>query len=191
MEGFKCLFLTFASLLSHASNWTLRETQRKSSQEIFSSTPFKHCKEFQPLKNQSKYDCLCLSKKTTVFFNLHEDVCFYIYKSYLIIIRLPSKAVGIHCQWTVTAKMPNFYIHRNKKLGRSKSSRLFPGAFLRQLQEGELKLELDRQSMLTGQLGYTLISISHSISVQMCMFIHYIFPQLSHPFRLYLLPYKF
>ena len=46
--------------------------------------------------------------------------------------------------------------------------------------------------MLTGQLGYTLISVSHSISVQMCMFIHYIFfPQLSHLFRLYLLPYKF
>lgn len=87
--------------------------------------------------------------------------------------------------------LPNFYIYRNKKLGRSKSSWLFPGAFLRQLQEGELESESDRQSMLTGQLGYTLISISHSIFVQRHMFIHYIFSQLSHPFRLYLLPYEF
>ena len=83
--------------------------------------------------------------------------------------------------------MPNFYIHRNKKLGRSKSSRLFPGAFLRQLQEGELETELDRQSMLTGQLGYTLISISHSISVQMCMY-NYMYKHIITFFHNYHIP---
>lgn len=159
----------------------MRERQRNSAQEILHKSFAPPSQLYSTAK--SSFD-LCKVKghvTANVFlrkprcFNFCEDVCFYIHRKYLIIMRLLSNVVGMHCQWTVTAKMPNLYIHKDKKLDKSKSSPAISRCIPKAAAGRWAGIRIRQQSMLTGQLVYPLILIPHSTAIWIYVYIHTFF----------------
>lgn len=122
-------------------------------------------------------------------FSLPWRECFWVHKKALIIIRLPSNVVVIHCQWAVTAKMLSLYVHGNKKLGKAKSSL----AVSRCISKADAGREAGIRvtvAELTDQPTRLFFHFTPALCTDVCT-PTYIVLQLLHPFRLHLSPPKY
>lgn len=108
----------------------------------------------------------------------------------MIIIRLLSNVVGIQCQWTVTAKMLNVCMYRNKKLDKPKSPLAVSRCILKAA-VGRWSGIRSRQAQRTvepTQWFPLSLQVPTALDLYVYIYVHpYIFPQSHLPLQLCLI----